>query len=120
MKSVVLTFIIEFLQIVICDLNKIDQIDKIDFENSIGKMKVVEIDEKKHKCPKCDIRFSHARNIRRHIEKRHQENKQKYMCVLCKRLYSTQGNYDQHFEKTHLFEYLLYQNPELVDVKGNF
>lgn len=81
-------------------------------------MKVIEIDEKPYKCPKCNVRFTLKRNIRRHIKNNHPESTQKYMCILCEKLYQTKGNYDQHFEKTHVFEHLLYTSPELVDVKG--
>lgn len=82
-------------------------------------MKVVEIQEKPHKCPQCNIRFTSRRNIRRHIENQHPANTKKWQCVLCKKLYKTIGNHDQHFERAHMAEYLLYTDPEQVDVKGN-
>lgn len=82
-------------------------------------MKVIEINQKPHKCPMCDVRFTNRRNIPCHIENYHPKSTLKHQCILCKKLYQTKGNYDQHFDKTHLFGYLLYTSPESVDVKGN-
>lgn len=95
------------------------QLSIIDSEKVIRKMKVVEIAQKPHKCPECDVRFKDTRNISRHIQNVHKAENKKLQCILCKKLYSTKGNYDFHFEKTHVFEYVLYTSPEEVDVKGN-
>lgn len=81
-------------------------------------MKLIEINQKPFKCPKCKVRFTDRRNIPRHIENKHTKSTQKLQCILCKKLYQTKGNHDQHFERVHMVEYLLYTGPELVDTKG--
>lgn len=84
-------------------------------------MKVVEVSEDPFQCPlwpECKQRFKNAHNIKRHLDTVHSECNKKYMCIICKKLYQTKGNFDQHFDKTHVFEWLLYASPELVEVKG--
>lgn len=91
---------------------------KLQPENlKMAKLKVIEVEQKPHKCPKCKVRFTDRRNIDRHIKKVHENSgqKQKFQCILCKKLYSTKGNHDQHFEKAHMFEHLLFTEPEIVD-----
>lgn len=78
-------------------------------------MKVIEIDKKRYKCPKCNVRFTHHKNIARHIRNNHLKSNQKYQCILCKKLYAIMSNYDQHFDKTYMFENVLYTNPEKVE-----
>lgn len=82
-------------------------------------MKVVEINEKPHKCPMCEVRFTDRRNIPRHIKNNHPKVPHKLRCILCKKLYQTKGNHDQHFAKAHMDGYLLYTDPELVKIQGN-
>lgn len=84
------------------------------------KLKVIEIDQKPHKCPKCKVRFTDRKNIPRHIKNVHEKSalNQMFQCIHCEKLYASKGNHDSHFEKTHMFEYLLYMEPKTVTVKG--
>lgn len=84
----------------------------------MGKLKVIEIDQKPHKCPKCKVRFTNRKNILRHLKKVHEKNGPNFQCIICKKLYTTKGNHDQHFNKTHMIENLLYTEPEKVKVNG--
>lgn len=85
----------------------------------IANMKVVQITQKPHKCPKCDERFKTTKNIPRHIELKHsgaERDMKRLQCCHCKKMYQTKGNHDVHFEKVHMAEYLQYVEPEVVHI----
>lgn len=84
---------------------------------TIAIMKVVE--EKPHKCPLCNVRFSTVKNIPRHVERIHFKTDEKLRCCICKKLYDTKGNHDAHYRKKHLVEHLLYMKPEKVNSQGS-
>lgn len=81
-------------------------------------MKVIEINQKPFKCSQCDVRFTSARNIPRHMHRVHSQKELMHLqCYHCKKVFATKGNHDAHFEKKHLEVHLLYVPPE--EVKGN-
>lgn len=83
-------------------------------------IKLVEIEQKPFKCPQCRQRFKTKKNIPRHMKLKHSKGKPIHcQCILCKTVYQNKGNHDAHYRKSHLSEYLMYQQPEVVNVKGN-
>lgn len=85
-----------------------------------GKMKVLKIAQKPHKCPQCEQRFTDKKNIRRHEQLKHSatENPKRLQCFHCKKCYQNKGNHDAHFEKVHWTTGLLYVEPEEVYIEG--
>lgn len=84
-------------------------------------IKIVQIDQKPFKCTNCRQRFRTTKNIRRHMQLKHSQEKPKgFQCVCCKKLYQNKGNHDAHYKKVHIAEHLMYMEPEIVTIQGKF
>lgn len=85
----------------------------------VTSVKVVQVDQKPFKCTRCSVRFKSKKNIPRHMETQHPEQKLTHLeCIVCKKIYQSKGNYDAHYKKKHISEHLLYVKPEIVSVEG--
>lgn len=81
-------------------------------------MEVIEVPWKPFKCGLCDVRFTDAKNIPRHMLLKHSQVVQKLKCFYCHKTYQNKANHDAHYEKTHSKEFLMYVEPRNVVVKG--